>query len=302
MEMGFALPVTGSWATAENCIDIAETAERLGYSSLWSFQRLLSPVTPDGQQWLPPAYHSVLDPFSVLAFAAGRTSRVRLGVAVANAPFYPVLLLAKIAATIDRLSHGRLDLGLGLGWMPEEFRATGSTMEKRGAQLDETIAALDSIWAGGVVSFEGSSVSIPESVVEPLPIQSPRPPLILGGSAPAALRRAGRLADGWVSASTADLETLGESIEIVRRAASEAGRDPDKLRFICRGVVKVRGGERSPLTGSIGQIREDLQRIAEQGMTETFIDLNFDTEIGTDGADPQRSMERAHELLVALAP
>jgi probable F420-dependent oxidoreductase len=302
MEIGFALPVTGSWATAENCIDIAESAERLGYSSLWSFQRLLSPVTSEGVQWLPPAYHSVLDPFSVLAFAAARTSRVRLGVAVINAPFYPVLLLAKIAATIDRLSHGRLDLGLGLGWMPEEFRATGSTMEKRGAQLVETITALQSIWAGGVVAFEGSSVSIPDSVVEPLPVQSPRPPLILGGSAPAALQRAGRIADGWVSASTADLQTLGDPIQIVRRAAQDAGRDPDRLRFICRGVVKVRTGDRSPLTGSIEQIRDDLQRIAEQGMTETFIDLNFDPEIGAVGADPRRSMERAHELLEALAP
>jgi alkanesulfonate monooxygenase SsuD/methylene tetrahydromethanopterin reductase-like flavin-dependent oxidoreductase (luciferase family) len=73
MIIGFALPVSGSWATPENCIEIAETAERLGYGSLWTFQRLLSPVTPDGQQWLPPAYHSVLDPLSVLSFAAART-------------------------------------------------------------------------------------------------------------------------------------------------------------------------------------------------------------------------------------
>jgi len=302
MEIGFALPVTGSWATAENCIDIAETAERMGYSSLWSFQRLLSPVTPEDQQWLPPAYHSVLDPFSVLAFAAARTSRVRLGVAVVNAPFYPVLLLSKIATTIDRLSNGRLDLGLGLGWMPEEFRATGVTMDQRGARLDETVAALDAIWAGGVVSFKGTSVSIPNSVIEPRPIQAPRPPLILGGSAPAALRRAGRIADGWVSASTADLETLRDPIEIVRRAAEDAGRDPDKLRFICRGVVRVRAGDRSPLTGTLDQIGDDILRLAEQGVTETFIDLNFDSEIGASDVDPLRSMERAHEVLAALAP
>lgn len=302
MEIGFALPVTGSWATADNCIEIAESAERLGYHSLWTFQRLLSPVTPDGQQWLPPAYHSVLDPFSVLAFVAARTSRVRLGVAVVNVPFYPAVLLAKIAATIDRLSEGRLDLGLGLGWMPDEFAATGTSMAARGARLDETIAALDSIWAAGVVSFQGSSVSVPASVIAPGPVQRPRPPLLLGGSAPAALRRAGRIADGWVSASTADLDTLGDPIGIVRRAAQDAGRDPDSLRFVCRGVVRVRDDERSTLTGSLAQIREGLDRIAEQGMTETFIDLNFDPEIGSPEADPHRSMERAREVLDAFAP
>ena len=302
MEIGFALPVSGSWATAENCIEIAESAERLGYCSLWTFQRLLSPVTPEGQQWLPPAYHSVLDPFSVLAFAAARTRRVRLGVAVVNAPFYPAALLAKIVTTIDRLSGGRLDLGLGLGWMPDEFRAMGVSMERRGDRLVETIAALDAIWTDGVVSFDGTSVSIPESVMAPMPVQMPRPPMLLGGSAPAALRRAGRIADGWVSASTADLTALRDPISVVRSAAQDAGRDPDALRFVCRGVVKVRSGERAPLTGSLGEIRDDLELIAAQGMTETFIDLNFDPEIGSPDADPARSMDRAREVLEALAP
>lgn len=302
MEIGFALPVSGSWATADNCIEIAETAERLGYSSLWAFQRFLSPVTPEGQQWLPPAYHSVLDPFAVLAFAAARTSRVRLGVAVVNAPFYPPALLGKIAATIDRLSDGRLVLGLGLGWMPDEFRAMGVSMEGRGDRLVETIAALDALWADGVVSFDGSSVSVPEAVIAPPPVQSPRPPILLGGSAAGALRRAGRIADGWVSASTADLSTLREPIGIVCDAAEAAGRDPGALRFVCRGVARVRSDERAPLTGSLDEIRDDLGLIAAQGMTETFIDLNFDPEIGSPDADPVRSMDRAREVLAALAP
>lgn len=302
MEIGFALPVSGSWATADNCIEIAESAERLGYSSLWTFQRLLSPVTPEGQQWLPPAYHSVLDPFTVLAFAAARTRRVRLGVAVVNAPFYPPALLAKIATTVDRLSGGRLDLGLGLGWMPEEFRAVGASMDGRGAQLVDTIAALREVWADGVVSLDGASAGTPQPVMAPSPLQTPRPPLLLGGSAPAALRRAGRIADGWVSASTADLSTLREPIGIVRRAAEEAGRDPDALRFICRGVLRVRSDERAPLTGSLGEIRNDLDLIAAQGMTETFIDLNFDPEIGSPDAHPARSMDLAREVLDVLAP
>lgn len=302
MELGFALPVSGSWATPENCIEIAERAEALGYASLWTFQRLLSPVTPTGEQWLPPAYHSVLDPLSVLAFVAARTSRVRLGVAVINAPFLAPVQLAKIAATVDRLSHGRLDLGIGAGWMPDEFAATGSGFDHRGAQMSEYVAALEACWAEGVTSFDGRFSRLPESVIAPPPVQRPRPPLLLGGAAPAALRRVGRLADGWVSASTTDLTTVGESVELIRGAAREAGRDPDVLRFICRGVVRVRDGERAPLTGSLDEIRSDIDALAAQGITEVFVDLNFDPEIGDPQVDPWRSMERARQVLEGLAP
>ncbi len=301
MEIGFALPVSGSWATPDNVIEIAELAEALEYSSLWTFQRLLSPVTPDGDQWLPPAYHSVLDPFAVLAFVAARTSRVRLGVAVINAPFSPPVMLAKAAATIDVLSGGRLDLGLGSGWMPDEFAATGARLDRRGAQMDEYIAAIEACWSSGVTDFDGEFSVLPRSVIAPGPQQMPRPPILLGGAAPAALRRAGRSADGWVSASTADLSTLGDSIETVRAGAREAGRDPAHLRFVCRGVAKVREDERGPLTGSLEDIRSDLEKIKMQGMTETFIDLNFDPGIGSPTADPERSMDRARELLQALA-
>jgi len=302
MDLGFALPVSGSWATPENCIEIAESAERLGYSSLWTFQRLLSPVTMDGQQWLPSAYHSVLDPLSVLSFVAARTSRVRLGVAVINAPLIAPVQLAKVATTIDRLSNGRLDLGIGAGWIPDEFAAVGALFERRGAQMSEYISALDACWAGGVSSFEGEFSVLPASVIAPSPVQLPRPQILLGGAAPAALRRVGRLADGWVSASSTDLTTVGDSIEMIRNAALDADRDPDLLRFICRGVVRVRDGERAPLTGTFEEIRGDIKGIEAQGMTELFIDLNFDPEIGSQDADPEQSMERARRVLAELAP
>jgi probable F420-dependent oxidoreductase len=302
MEIGFALPVSGTWATAENCIEISESAERLGYHSVWTFQRLLSPVTAEGLQWLPPAYHSVLDPLSVLAFAAARTTRVRLGVAVVNAPFMAPVQLAKVATTIDRLSNGRLDLGIGSGWMADEFTAAGAQFDRRGAQMTEYIEALDVCFAGGVSSFNGEFSTLPASVLSPTPIQRPRPQLLLGGAAPAALRRVGKLADGWISASTTDLTTVGESVDLIRRSAIESGRDPDELRFICRGVVRVRNGERAPLTGGFDEIRTDIAELATQGITEVFIDLNFDPEIGSPDADPEQSMRRARRALEELAP
>jgi len=133
-------------------------------------------------------------------------------------------------------------------------------------------------------------------------VQQPHPPVLLGAAAPAALRRIGRLADGWISSSQTELTHIDESIAVIRDAAVEAGRDADRLRFICRGVVKVRTGERGPLTGSLDEIRADLDDLAAKGVTETFVDLNFDPEIGSPDADPTRSVHRAHEVLEALAP
>lgn len=302
MQLGFGLPVAGSWARPDICIAVAVEAERRGFRSLWAFQRLLSPVDGAGQEWLPPVYRRVLEPFTALSFVAGQTSSIRLGLAVANAPFTAPINLAAMASTVDVLSNGRFDLGLGSGWMPEEFAATGAQLERRGAQIEDTIAALETIWAGGLVAHEGEFSRVPSARVASVGIPGRRPGLLLGGSAPAALRRAGRLADGWVSSSNTDLLTIGSSIELIRSAAVDAGRDPDQLRFIVRGVVKVRSDERAPLTGTIEEIRADLRDLAGRGVTECFLDLNFDPLIGSIEADPDLSLERAMEVLDAFAP
>src|SRR5215471_16756455 len=123
MEIGFGAPVSGAWATPENLSRFGARAEDAGYASLWTFQRLL---VPEGSG-MEPVYRRVLDPMVALGFMAGQTSRIRLGVAVVNLPFVSPAYLAKQAATVDVLSEGRLDLGLGIGWMPEEFAATGAT-------------------------------------------------------------------------------------------------------------------------------------------------------------------------------
>jgi probable F420-dependent oxidoreductase len=302
MQMSFAVPISGSWATPDNIASTSQRAEELGYQGLWTFQRLLFPAVPEDQR-LAPVYRSVLDPLVLLGFLAGVTSRVRLGVAIVDAPFYAPIVLAKQFAAIDVLSNGRLDAGLGIGWSPHEYAAANVPYEKRGRRMDDFIQALDTILsADGPVEYKGEFYEVPSAYVEPEPVQRPRPPIIIGGTADAALRRAGRLTDGWVSASRADLSSVGASIEKVRAAASEAGRDPSKLRFICRGVVKVRDKREGVLSGSYDEIRADLDNLAEQGMTETFVDLNFDPEIGNVDADPKESMRRAEEVLEALAP
>src|SRR5579875_3354751 len=117
MKLGCAVPVSGPWATADACAEVAGWAEALGYHSLWVFQRLLSPVDEHGAPQLEPQYRSVQDPLAVLAYLAGRTTTARLGVAVVNAPFYSPVTLTKPLTTIDLFSNGRLDVGLGLAWM-----------------------------------------------------------------------------------------------------------------------------------------------------------------------------------------
>jgi probable F420-dependent oxidoreductase len=299
MRIGFGLPVAGAWADPENIAGFAVLAERLGYDSLWTFQRLL--VGAD--QHLDPVYRSVLDPLVSLAFAAARTERVRLGVAVVNLPFVAPAYLAKQATTLDLLSVGRLDLGLGTGWSPVEFVATGADPERRGRRAEEYLAVLRTLWADEVSRFDGEFYTIPPSRVLPKPVQRPGPPVLLGGSAPAALRRAGRLAAGWISRSGADLTRISDDIAVVRAAAEEAGRDPAAVRIVCRGVLRL--GERDgtrPLSGSYDQVRDDVAGLGEQGVTEIFYDLNWDPLVGSPDIDRGSATGRAEEIMHALAP
>jgi probable F420-dependent oxidoreductase len=302
MELGCAVPVSGPWATAEGCVQVAAWAEELGYRSLWTFQRLLSPVDEAGVERLEPPYWSVHDPLAVLAYLAGKTTSARLGVAVVNAPFYSPILLAKPLTTIDILSGGRLDVGLGLGWMAEEFEATGVPYEHRGGRTADLVRCLRAIWCDDVVDYDGPYFRVPRARVEPKPLQRPHPPVLFGGTVEASLRRAGRMADGWISSSRAEFASLADSIATVRTAAADAGRDPFSLRFVCRAVVKVRATARAPLTGTLEQIGEDMGALADTGMTEAFVDLNFDPLIVAPDADPDASLRHARTVLEALAP
>jgi probable F420-dependent oxidoreductase len=257
---------------------------------------------------MEPVYQSVLDPMAVLSYAAAVTSRIRLGVAIINLPFVSPAYLAKQAATLDVLSAGRHDLGLGIGWMPEEFALTGASMARRAARTAEYVAVLRSLWADGVSEFAGEFYTVPRGVMAPKPVQPGGPPLLLGGMARPALERIGRIADGWLTSSRTDLAGIGEPIAIIRAAAQAAGRDPDGLRIICRGVVRagtdVAGpdGSRLLLSGSFDQIRADTQTLAGRGVTEIFYDLNWDPLVGAPDADPAAATARATEILDALAP
>ena len=277
---------------------VAAEAEELGYASLWTLQRLLVGTDQD----LHPVYHSVLDPVAALAFAAARTSRIRLGIGVINLPFVPPAYLAKQAATLDVLSGGRLDLGLGVGWSPAEFTASGASTERRGPRTVEYVQVLHTLWADEVSEFDGEFYTVPPSRMLPKPVQRPGPPVLLGGGVPAALERAGRVADGWISSSGADLRRLADDVALVRKGAEEAGKDPAAVRVIVRGVVRVDGPPDRLLSGPYDKIREDAAWLAGQGITELFYDPNYDRAIGSPDADPAAGLDRALGILHALRP
>jgi probable F420-dependent oxidoreductase len=302
MDIGFGAPVSGAWATPRNITELARRAERLGYRSLWTFQRLLAPAGAN----LAPVYQSVLDPMVSLGYLAAATSAIRLGVAVVNHPFASPLLLAKQAATVDVLSGGRLDLGIGSGWLAEEFTGSGTTLAKRGARADDYVAAIRSLWTseGG---YHGTFFEIPAGRQEPRPVQRPGPPILIGGMSRAAMERAGRIGDGWVTASSANLSVIAESAKVVQDAARAAGRGP--ARIVCRGVVQPgtpqvskTTGQRVLLSGSYERIHEDIGWLESCGVTEVFYDLNFDRQVGDPRADEGKAVLRASEILEALAP
>jgi probable F420-dependent oxidoreductase len=304
MDIGFGAPVSGAWATPQNLAAFAVGAESSGYRSLWSFQRLLVPAGSG----MDPVYQSVLDPMAALSFAAAITSSIRLGVAIINLPFVSPGYLAKQAASVDVLSGGRHDLGIGIGWLPEEFALTGADMARRGARAAEYVQVLRTLWAGGDGSFEGSFYQVPAGTQAPPPVQAGGPPVLLGGLARPALERVGRIADGWITSSRTDLARVDHLIAIIKESAAAAGRDPESLRFICRGVVRagapVTGpdGQRLLLSGDYDQIRADTERLAAAGVTEVFYDLNWDPQIGSPDVDRAAATDRAGQIMQALAP
>jgi probable F420-dependent oxidoreductase len=262
---------------------VAGHAEDLGYASAWNFQRLFYPIVPRNEYYgapgpWPEAFRSALDPIVALTWAAAHSRRIRLGVSVLIMPFYQPLVLAKQLATLDVMSGGRLDVGVGIGWSLDEFEAAGVPGDRRGARADEFLKVLRAAWADDPVEFAGEFYRIPRAQVRPKPVQRPRPPLLVGGYSESVLRRAAVLGDGYTGGNIplADLEGV---VTRVRGAARAAGRDAAAFPIVCRGSFRLTaeplGAGRRALWGSVDEIRDDIRRYERAGVTELFLDPNF---------------------------
>ncbi len=284
MKIGFALPNIGPVATPDAITKVAQRAEALGYSSLWTIERLLYPVkpqtpypaSPDGM--LPEPYKYSIDPLDALTYAAGQTKKIRLGTSVLDMPYYNPVTLARRLTTIDFLSNGRLIVGLGLGWSKDEMDAAGANAKERGARADEFLEVLKTIWTQDPAEYKGKFYTLPKSHIFPKPVQKPHPPIYLAAFAPPALKRLATLADGWNPVAIPAVG-MAQMFSTIQTMAREAGRDPASLKMIVRANLEITdkplGKDRMIFMGSMDQIKEDVAECEKTGAHEVFFDPTF---------------------------
>lgn len=306
MRLGFALPQTGAFGRPEAIAAVAQRAESLEFDSLWVLDRLLWPLEPQaryplGDGSLPEQYKRALDPVETLTFAAAVTRKIAVGPSVLNLPWYNPVLLARRLSTLDVLSNGRLRVGLGIGWSPDEYVAAGSIWNERGKRMEEAIQVLKAIWTTDPVEFQGTYYRIPKSFISLKPVQKPHPPIYMAAFTPAALQRVAREANGWFPVGV-PIAAIPQMFDGVRKMAREAGRKPDDIELIVRGhfelsekpVEKGRGD----LTGSLEQIAGDIAAIRSLGAAELVFDVQFSPNIkGTD--DFLRVLEQIRQAAAA---
>jgi probable F420-dependent oxidoreductase len=284
MRLGFVLPHIGPWAGRDALAQVASRAEELGFDSVWTTERLLVPLEPSapypvGDGRIPEVYETTLDALDSLMFVAGQTSRIRLGVSVLNLPWYNPPLLARRLTTIDVLSEGRLNVGFGIGWSPEEYKAVGSSWNVRGKRFAEALEALKAIWTTDPVEFHGEFFDIPRSVIGPKPVQKPHPPIYMAAYTPPALERVARDSNGWNPVGIPPT-AVAQMFEGIKETARQAGRDPSELELVVRANVELTetplGDDRGPFCGTTDQIAADIAETKEIGATQLFFDPSFD--------------------------
>ena len=246
--------------------EFARTAEATGFDSIWFPDHVVMPVSYEsrypyqpyeGDEFKRYPYDTTAfpEPFTALAFVAGATERILLRTGVLILPERNPVLFAKQLATLDALSGGRLELGIGIGWLREEFEALGVPWRNRGRRTDEYIEAMRALWTQEVASYHGETVSFEGIRCSPKPTRPGGVPLIVGGHTEAAARRAGRLGDGFIPSRFSGDEQAERLVELMREAAREAGRDPEALE-VCSGVAAD---------------LEAIQAMAERGVDHVYI-------------------------------
>lgn len=226
-------------------VDVTVEAERLGYESVWLPEHLvlttqMSRSPHPGQTHPPvPPETPVYDAFAYLAYLAGRTERIRLGTHVYNVGLRHPFTTARGVQTVDILSNGRLEFGIGASWLEEEWIATQLDFATRGRRVDEAIKICKQLWTQEVVEHEGEFFTFPGVKFEPKCVQQPWPPILVGGESPAALRRAARLGDGWIGINHT-IETARAHIEQLRALLADEGRDDAGFQIVLGGEVSSR--------------------------------------------------------------
>lgn len=253
MHFGIIFTNAGTFTNPEQAAGLARLAEESGFESLWTIEHVVVPsgyesvypYAPDGKM---PGGETIAisDPIVWLAYVAAVTQRIRLATGILILSQRNPVITAKAAATLDLLSGGRLTLGVGIGWLREEFEAIGAPFEDRGARVEEYIAAMKVLWRDDEATFEGKYSNFKRANLYPKPVQAGGIPVVIGGHSDAAARRAGRLGDGFFPGRFApgDTTELEQLLGVMRAAATEAGRDADAIEVTSGGAFDLEGAKR----------------------------------------------------------
>jgi probable F420-dependent oxidoreductase len=310
MRYGFYLPTRGPTATRDGVLALAREGERLGLHSAMIADHIVFPVesrspypyTLDGKH---PSAGDALETFSILGVVAGATERLRLVTSVLVLPYRNPVLTAKMAASLDVLSGGRLTLGVGAGWLKEEFEALNSpAFEARGAVTDEWITIFKQLWSEAPASFDGRFYRYADIRCEPFPVQKPHPPIWVGGHSRAALRRTARYGDGWhpvggVAASPLPPQEMRAHLDTLKRLTEAEGRDFSALTISYKAALYDSGiplpdGSRRPFSGEPEQIADDIGTFAAIGIHELIFDFR--------GQSIAESIERLNWFAATVMP
>ena len=295
MRYGFYLPTRGQTATPEGIEALVRRGEALGFTSTMIADHIVFPVTinsryPYTVSGVFPGGGDALEQLALMAFVAGMSRTLRLVTSVMILPYRNPVVTAKTLSTIDVLSRGRVTVGVGVGWLREEFEALDAPhFERRGAASDEYIRIFKALWTESPASFSGEFYRFESIKCLPLPVQKPHPPIWVGGHSKAALRRAARLGDGWhpVGANPAvplRPAELRASLDELYRLTEAEGRDPRALTISYKAPVYDpgqaslgAGADRRPFTGPASQIAEDIATYARLGVSELIFDFRSES-------------------------
>jgi probable F420-dependent oxidoreductase len=313
MQYGFYLPTRGQTTTPDDLDTLVQRGEAYGFHSVMISDHVVFPT--DIQSRYPytvsgafPGHGDAMEQLTLMAFVAAKTATLRLVTSVMILPYRNPVLTAKMLATIDVLSRGRVTVGVGVGWLREEFGALDAPdFTRRGAVSNEYIQILKTLWTQDPATFDGEFYQFRALHCLPHPLQKPHPPIWIGGHSPAALRRAARYGDGWhpVGANPAvplrphELEVaLGD----LKRLTEAAGRDPEALTISYKAplydvslTTERQGGlERRPFSGTTGQIVADIATHGRLGVSELIFDFRSESQ--------SESLERMEHFATVIKP
>ena len=285
MKFGLRYASLGRYANGPAAVEVAQAAEAAGFDSIWTVEHVVVPhayqskypYSPTGRMGSGLEDFPIPDPLIWLAFIASATRTIKLGTAIMILPQRNPVVTAKAVATLDHLAGGeRVLLGIGVGWLAEEFSALGVPFADRGPRTDEYVAAMRALWRDERASFHGRFVNFDDVFCRPLP-PARRIPIVVGGDTPAAARRAGRLGDGYFPARGAP----GPLFDEMRRAAEAAGRDPAAIELTVSAPTEL----------------SEIEALAKQGVSRVAVPISSGAGLPAQVRTPDEVLKYGKEVI-----